>query len=305
MAKATENAKCWAPPEVMYIMYTSGSTGKPKGCIVPTSGVWHRFGWGTKLLGFDATDIFVLKTPSTFDCSIPEMWVPMYLGCTSVLVPDGQHLDFEVVKATMSRSHVTVAHFVPSVLSLFLDFVSPGELPDLRQISCTGEALLLSHRSKLTKKLGRPLPLFNLYGPTEAAVEVTYFDARDDTPGGTRRGVEHAKALTDPIWTLPSPTITWCVPHCVHGLESRAAAAHGFPIGYAGDDGVPMYITDPNDPLVLMKPGEKGEVCIGGIQVRCGRVEPTWPLPSLCAVRAGTHLGCSHLPALPLCLALN
>lgn len=37
-------ASCaWAPPEVMYLMYTSGSTGKPKGCIVPSSGVWHRF----------------------------------------------------------------------------------------------------------------------------------------------------------------------------------------------------------------------------------------------------------------------
>ena len=177
--------------------------------------------------------VFVLKTPSTFDCSIPEMWVPMYLGCTAVIIPDGQHLDFEVVRETMSRSRVTVAHFVPSVLSLFLDFVSPGELPALRQISCTGEALLLSHREKLSKKLGRQLPLINLYGPTEAAIEVTYFDAKDDTPG----------------------------------------AAHGFPIGFAGDDGVLMYITDPSDPSVLMGPGEKGEVCIGGIQVAYGYLE--------------------------------
>ena len=116
--------------------------------------------------GFTARDVFLLKTPATFDCSIPEMWVPMYLGCTSVVVPDGEHLDFEVVRETMARAAVTVAHFVPSVLSLFLDFVSAGDLPDLRQISCTGEALLLSHREKLTKKLGRSLPLFNLYGPT-------------------------------------------------------------------------------------------------------------------------------------------
>ena len=231
------DARCWSPPEVMYIMYTSGSTGKPKGCIVPTSGVWHRFGWGTKLLGFSSSDVFVLKTPSTFDCSIPEMWVPMYVGCTSVVVPDGAHLDFEVVKSTMSRARVTVAHFVPSVLSLFLDFVGEGDLPALRQISCTGEALLLSHREKLTKKLGArssgPLPLINLYGPTEAAIEVTYFDAKDDTPG----------------------------------------AAHGFPIGFGGDDGVHMYVTDPNDPSKLMGAGEKGEVCIGGVQVAYGYLD--------------------------------
>ena len=229
-AKTQTSARPWAPPEVMYLMYTSGSTGKPKGCIVPTSGVWHRFQWGTSLLDFTQGDVFVLKTPATFDCSIPEMWVPMYTACTSVIIPDGQHLDFEVVKATMERTRVTVAHFVPSVLSLFLDFISPGDLPALRQISCTGEALLLSHREKLTSKLGRPLPLFNLYGPTEAAIEVTYFDARDDTPG----------------------------------------AAHGFPIGFAGDKGVHVYVTDPNDPSVLMPHGEKGEVCLGGIQVAYG-----------------------------------
>ena len=39
----------------------------------------------------------------------------MYLGCTSVVVPDGEHLDFEVVRETMAHSAVTVAHFVPSV----------------------------------------------------------------------------------------------------------------------------------------------------------------------------------------------
>ena len=191
--------------------------------------------------GFTADDIFLLKTPATFDCSIPEMWVPMYLGCTSVVVPDGEHLDFEVVRETMARAAVTVAHFVPSVLSLFLDFVNAGDLPalrqvaltltrlrpnpnpdpnpdpnpspnpdpdpnphphpNLRQISCTGEALLLSHREKLTKKLGRSLPLFNLYGPTEACIEVTFFEAKDDDEG----------------------------------------AAHGFPIGFSGDAGVHMY----------------------------------------------------------------
>lgn len=72
MAAATQERRCWEPPEVMYIMYTSGSTGKPKGCIVPTSGVWHRFGWGTKLLGFDQTDgenlargLVTLRAPSS------------------------------------------------------------------------------------------------------------------------------------------------------------------------------------------------------------------------------------------------
>jgi len=141
----------WKAPEVMYVMYTSGSTGKPKGCVVPTAGVWHRFGWGNKILGFTPKDVFVHKTPATFDCSVAELWVPMLLGCTSVVVPDGAHLDFGVMATVLARGKVTVAHFVPSVLAMFLDFVAPGDLPNLRQISCTGEALLYAHREKLTK----------------------------------------------------------------------------------------------------------------------------------------------------------
>ena len=49
--EAKARTGCWPSPEIMYIMYTSGSTGRPKGCVVPTAGVWHRFKWGTNLLG--------------------------------------------------------------------------------------------------------------------------------------------------------------------------------------------------------------------------------------------------------------
>ena len=101
-----------------------------------------------------AQDVFIHKTPATFDCSIAELWVPLILGSTSVIVPDAAHLDFGTVARVMKRGEVTVAHFVPSVLSLFLDFVAPGDLPHLRQISCTGEALLFTHREKLTKVSG-------------------------------------------------------------------------------------------------------------------------------------------------------
>jgi len=221
----------WSPPQVMYVMYTSGSTGKPKGCVVPTAGVWHRFGWGNRVLGFGPADVFVHKTPATFDCSVAELWVPLLLGCTSALVPDGAHLDFGAMATVLARGQVTVAHFVPSVLAMFLDFVAPGDLPALRQISCTGEALLYAHREKLTKAMGKKLPLFNLYGPTEASIEVTYFNA-------------------------------------THGAMEEGES--GFPIGYPGDAGVHMYVVDPADPAVRLPDGQVGEICVGGVQVAHG-----------------------------------
>ena len=93
----------------------------------------------------------------------------MYLGCTSVVVPDGEHLDFEVVRESMARGGVTVAHFVPSVLSLFLDFVNAGDLPALRQASAatpTSDHLPLTLRQvalTLTRLRPNPNPNPNPY----------------------------------------------------------------------------------------------------------------------------------------------
>mmetsp|Transcript_3085 Transcript_3085/g.10153 ORF Transcript_3085/g.10153 Transcript_3085/m.10153 type:complete len:1502 (-) Transcript_3085:463-4968(-) len=222
-------AECDAE-DPLFLLYTSGSTGKPKGCIVPSSGLYTHFQWAIDVQRLTPEDVFILKTTATFDVSIHEMWVPLLIGCTSVVLADGGQLDFETVHFTMARGKVTFAHFVPSVLALFLDFVSPGDLPDLRQVVCIGEALLLSHRAKMTAAFGRPVQLINMYGPTEASVVVTYFDALDDMPGLT----------------------------------------HGFPIGYAPNEDVKLYVTDPSDPSKLVPQGEKGEICIGGVQVAYG-----------------------------------
>jgi non-ribosomal peptide synthetase component F len=245
-ASARKAAGSWSPPEVMYVMYTSGSTGKPKGCIVPTAGLYTHFQWAIDVQQLTPDDVFITKTTATFDVSIHEMWVPLVLGCTSVVLKDGGHLDFETVHFTMARGKVTFAHFVPSVLALFLDFVSPGDLPCLRQIVCIGEALLLSHRAKLSKSFGRPVQLINMYGPTEASVVVTYFDALDDMPGLT----------------------------------------HGFPIGFVPNEDVKIYVTDPEDPTRLMPQGDKGEICIAACRWRTAISDArSSPPKSLCQTR--------------------
>lgn len=71
------------------------------------------------MLGFEERDVFVLKTPSTFDCSIPEMWAPMVIGCTSVIVPDGAHLDFEVNQSACPRVglHLAAGYWSPPLIT--------------------------------------------------------------------------------------------------------------------------------------------------------------------------------------------
>ena len=131
------------------------------------------------------------------------MWVPMYLGCTSVVVPDGEHLDFEIVRETMSRAAVTVAHFVPSVLSLFLDFVSSG---DLAGSSPKQYAAVFTELRKYVKH-GRYL-----------FVQPPGRDARADEPNETDVG------LASPRLPLPSSR-TSSAPRHATGRPSSSATA--------------------------------------------------------------------------------
>jgi amino acid adenylation domain-containing protein len=222
-----------AQPLVMYVMYTSGSTGEPKGVEVYTDGVYHYLTWRAHFQKHTEKDTFLIKTPCTFDVSIGEMWLPIVTGATSHVLGDGQHLDPATVHQELIKGKVTICHFVPSVLLLFLaeaEAASFGPLPHLRMVQCTGEAVKMEHRKKVSQILGTSMELVNLYGPTEASIEVTYFDCKDD---------------------------------------DNLDLSHGFPIGWV-PQGVGVHIVDPSNPTRKLKDGEKGEILLSGVQVAKG-----------------------------------
>ncbi len=221
------------PPEIMYVMFTSGSTGMPKGVEVRTEGVVNFLKWKKRVFKMSPNDVCLIKTPCTFDVSIGEMWLPLVSGSVSYVLADGKHLDMEAVANAIIVGRASVVHFVPSVLRLFLEYFKrkeSSELPHLRLIQTSGEALKIEHRRLLSEILGEDLRLVNLYGPTEASIEVTWIDCLD----------------------VPEQNIN-----------------NGFPIGLAADN-VDIYIVDINDPTKRVEDGEKGEICIAGIQVARG-----------------------------------
>lgn len=87
--------------------------------------------------------------------------------------PDG-HRDPGYLAETIASSAVSVVHFVPSMLSVFLDVLGErvSELVSLRSVFTSGEALPPSTADELLKALPG-IGLHNLYGPAEAAVDVT------------------------------------------------------------------------------------------------------------------------------------
>ncbi len=160
------------PDDPVYAIYTSGSTGRPKGAVNSHRAVLNRLRWGPATLGIGPADVLLQKTPFSFDVSVPELFVPLLTGARLVLADPGAHRDPSRLADLVTRHGVTVIHFVPSMLAPFLDDPATADLPSLRHIVCSGEALPADLARRVTERFPH-VSLWNLFGPTETAVEVT------------------------------------------------------------------------------------------------------------------------------------
>ncbi|AYF73655.1 amino acid adenylation domain-containing protein [Nocardia yunnanensis] len=166
------------PANTAYVLFTSGSTGRPKGVMVSHAAIVNRLAWMRATYGMTAADVTLLKTPITFDVSVPELFFALEIGATLVIAqPDG-HRDPAYLRATIAEYGVTTVHFVPSMLEAFLTELerdgAGDDLRTVRRVFISGEALPGPAAQRLRALTGASL--HNLYGPTEAAVEVTYHE---------------------------------------------------------------------------------------------------------------------------------
>ncbi len=155
-----------------YMIYTSGSTGNPKGVVNIHSAIVNRLVWMQEEYQLGGADSVLQKTPFSFDVSVWEFFWPLITGARLVVASPGLHRDPESLAALIEKKGVSVVHFVPSMLSHFLEQEDIARLcRSLRQVICSGEALSLELQQRFFNKL--PTRLDNLYGPTEAAVDVS------------------------------------------------------------------------------------------------------------------------------------
>lgn len=170
------------PDNLAYIIYTSGSTGEPKGVMLEHRAVVNRLYWKEDYYPHDENDTLIQKTPYTFDVSVWEIFLWFFNGSSvHFLVPGGEK-DPETLIEVIEKKNITTIHFVPSMLTLFLEYLEHrGEsqkVSCLNRVICSGEALKLPQVKHFYKLLHEPwgVTLHNFYGPTEAAIDVTYYD---------------------------------------------------------------------------------------------------------------------------------
>ncbi|MET9611191.1 amino acid adenylation domain-containing protein, partial [Streptomyces sp. NPDC006512] len=169
-------------------------TGRPKGVMVEHEAIVNRITWMQHTYQLTPTDRVLQKTPASFDVSVWEFFWPLAYGTPLVIArPDG-HKDPDYLTTLINEQHITVLHFVPSMLTALLTETTLTNCPTLRLVTCSGEAL----PTDLVTRFHTPTThtqLANLYGPTEAAVDVT---ATTSTPTNTQG---HTTApIGTPLW---------------------------------------------------------------------------------------------------------
>ncbi|MFI6330021.1 amino acid adenylation domain-containing protein [Micromonospora chersina] len=169
---ATDPAPAAGPDHLAYVIYTSGSTGRPKGVPNTHRGIVNRLDWMQKTYGLGADDAVLQKTPASFDVSVWEFFWPLRTGARLVLAKPGGHKDAGYLRDLLVAERITTAHFVPSMLTVFLAEEGVEAATALRRVICSGEELPLASAVDFTARLPW-CGLHNLYGPTEAAIDVT------------------------------------------------------------------------------------------------------------------------------------
>ncbi|WP_456238655.1 amino acid adenylation domain-containing protein, partial [Paenibacillus glycinis] len=169
-----------------YVIYTSGSTGLPKGVMVEHHSVVNYLRALQYHYPLNEVDVLLQKSLFSFDASVREIFWWISVGASvQLLAPNGEKDPKEIIRA-IEDGAVTVLHFIPSMLQVFLDYVEQKSyqlsLQSLRRVFSGGERLTASLAKRFEKLIGVPynVELTNSYGPTEATVVTSYFDIKDD-----------------------------------------------------------------------------------------------------------------------------
>jgi amino acid adenylation domain-containing protein len=137
--------------------------------MVTHRGVVNCIAWMQQAYALKQQDRMLCKTTLNFDPSVWEVFWPLLAGAQIVLSKPGEQQNVAALLETIVREQVTIAYFVPSLLSLLLAEEELEQAVTLKQVICGGESL----PNDLVKLFYERLPhatVHHSYGPTETAI---------------------------------------------------------------------------------------------------------------------------------------
>ncbi|WP_165898185.1 non-ribosomal peptide synthetase [Tumebacillus sp. BK434] len=168
------------PHHLAYLLYTSGSTGKPKAVMIEhrqlVSTMWALIGE----FGYDSSTCKLSVTTMTFDINVAEIWAPLFVGGTTVLLAKEQVLNIPQLVRELRSSNVCMS--VPSLMRHVAQEILQQGAPvtSLGTLFVGGEAV----PADLQVVLRQAFPNARVvvaYGPTETTILCTFHDAEVQT----------------------------------------------------------------------------------------------------------------------------
>ena len=174
------------PDQLAYIYFTSGSTGEPKGAMCEHAGMLNHLYAKIDDLEIGEGQVVAQTAPQCFDISMWQLVSTLLVGGRTLIVEQEVILDVARFVDKITAGRVCVLQVVPSYLEVVLTYLDqhPRELPDLRCVSVTGEAL----KMELAQRWFAAEPgikLVNAYGLTETSDDTNH-EVMDRAPAGDR-----------------------------------------------------------------------------------------------------------------------
>lgn len=160
--------------DLAYVIYTSGTTGVPKGVMIKHKSIIDKIQYLIYSHGINSSYNILAKIPYSFDPSLREIFLALSIGAKLIIADDNNYQNPQLLFNLLINEHINLMVFVPSHLSVFLEYVSTLEQLELDKLKlkllyCCGEKLKVDLVHK-ARQYFKEVIIKNQYGPTEACM---------------------------------------------------------------------------------------------------------------------------------------
>jgi amino acid adenylation domain-containing protein len=165
------------PDHLAYLIYTSGTTGRPKAVLVEQHNLAHVLCASQRQFQFSARDVLPWIAPAVFDIALFELFNPLLVGGTTVVLTSDEVLDLPRLLAVLMRC--TALHSVPGLMQQIVRAIAaspqgPPAYDQMRMIFVGGELVPPALVAQMQATFRRAA-ITVLYGPTEGTIISTHY----------------------------------------------------------------------------------------------------------------------------------